>query len=84
GRPRRLVLKISYEPGFHVTMNGRALRVSRYDDLEMSVDVPGGSRGTVAVTYWPAAFTEGLIAAGAAAVLLAGWCAWPLVGRRRD
>lgn len=79
---RRLVLGLSDVPGFEVTDGGRRLSVSRHHGFEMAVTVPPG-RSTVRIRYWPAAFTRGLVLAAAAAVGLGGYCALPLLWRRR-
>lgn len=80
---RLLVLRITRVPGFSATDGGRSLRIRPYGRFEMAVRVPRGT-STVTITYWPGAFTAGLAIAAACLVVLAGWCALPLLaGRRR-
>ncbi len=77
---RLLVLRLTRVPGFTATAGGRALLIQPYGAFEMAVTVPRGV-STVTITYWPGRFTDGLVIAAIAMVVLALWCAFPLVRR---
>jgi hypothetical protein len=81
---RELVLAITRLPGFSVTAGGRPLRVRPYGRFEMEVTVPEGA-STVRVTYWPGAFTDGIVVAAASLLLLLAWSVLaPVLGGRRS
>jgi hypothetical protein len=80
---RVLVLRLTRVPGFSASAGGRSLPLRRFGAFEMAVTVPRGV-STVTVTYWPGRFTDGLVVAGVAVVVLALWCAVPLVRRRHE
>jgi hypothetical protein len=69
GAPQRLVLRITDTPGWHVTDDGRALRVQHVDTTFLAVSVPAGS-STVVATYEPASLEVGFVLALAALAVL--------------
>ena len=74
-----LFLRLTYEPGWHVSANGRSLEVSEYEGM-LAVRVPAGTTVVVA-HYWPRTFTEGIILSLLALVGLALWPLLPYAGR---
>jgi len=46
--------------GWHATLNGRPLPLSRYAGLMMQAEVPAGSDHII-LSYWPSSFTAGLV-----------------------
>ena len=91
-RTAPLLLRVTYEPGWRVTADGRALPVHEVGDLFVGVRVPAGTH-SVGLTYWPPGLSLGsaLALAAMAALLLAavlsspGW-GWSLelADRRRQ
>ncbi len=79
-----LELRVTAVPGWHATIDGRPLRLRRLDDVMLEASVPAG-RHVVRLTYWPSAFTIGLVAAAVALFgLLAGLIASRWRRRRAD
>jgi len=76
-----LVIRVTDVPGWTVTDAGRSLPVKPFGRVMMSVVVPAGTTA-LQLSYWPASFTDGLVAALATALGLAGWAAWPARRRR--
>jgi hypothetical protein len=80
-----LTLRLTYFPGWHVTVDGRALPVTETDGLFVGSTIPGGTR-TITVSYWPEGLTAGFaLALTAIALLVIGSAlvlAWP--GRSRS
>jgi hypothetical protein len=74
-----LVMHLTYFSGWHVTANGRPLRVVPYEGM-FEVRVPAGTT-QITAHYWPRTFTEGLVLAAAGVVGLGAWPALPLFGR---
>jgi hypothetical protein len=78
--PQVLRLRLTDVPGWHATIDGRAVPLERFAGVMLQVDVPGG-RHRVELHYWPATFTAGIVLAAGAAVALGG--AAVVGGRRR-
>lgn len=78
----RLVLRVTYVPGWHATVDGQAVPVSRYDNVMMSIEVPAGTH-VVQLTYFPGLFKVGLVVALGGVVFLVGVACVDLVRRRR-
>ncbi|MDA8033691.1 MAG: YfhO family protein, partial [Actinomycetota bacterium] len=76
----RLVVAVTAVPGWHASLDGRPLALSVRSGLWLTAAVPAG-RHTVTLSYWPVAFSIGLMVAGLAAVGLAA--AGIVAGRRR-
>ena len=75
--PSVLRLRLSDVPGWHATIDGKPVDVSRFARLMMEVRVPAG-RHAVELHYWPNTFTVGIILAlcsvfGLAIFLLLAW-----------
>jgi len=68
--PARLIISEFWYPGWTATVNGAAVAIDPANDALRSVAVPAGA-ATVTLTYWPATFTWGLIAAGVGLILVA-------------
>ncbi len=79
-----LRLRLTDVPGWHATVDGKAVPLRPFADVMMQLDVPAG-RHVVRLDYWPGAFTAGLVlAAGAAAALVgAGFIGMALRRRHR-
>lgn len=79
--PQVLRLRLTDEPGWHATIDGRPVPLQRFAGVMLQLEVPPG-RHTVELHYWPAAFTLGIILASGAVVglLVAFAVGW---GRRR-
>jgi hypothetical protein len=71
-RAAPLELRVTYEPGWRVTADGRTLTVRKVGDLFVGVRVPAGTR-SVELVYWPPGLSLGfaLALAAIAALLLA-------------
>ncbi|MGP8162637.1 MAG: YfhO family protein [Acidimicrobiales bacterium] len=69
-KPAELVLRITYEPGWHVTADGRPLAVHRYEGSFLAVTVPAGAH-TIVAHYWPRDLTYGIVLALLALLVLA-------------
>jgi uncharacterized membrane protein YfhO len=81
--PQVLRLRLTDVPGWHASIDGRPVPLSRFAGVMLQVDVPAGKH-TVDLYYWPATFTFGIVlAAGAAAGLIASLIV-SRARRRRD
>ncbi len=58
-KPTELVLRLTYLPGWHVTADGRALAVHRYEGSFLAVTVPKGTH-TLVAHYWPRDLSYGI------------------------
>jgi uncharacterized membrane protein YfhO len=81
-RPSQLVFRVSDFPGWHVTIDGRALPLSLYKGVMMKAPVPAG-RYLVHLWYMPKRLVIGTWLALVVLAALLGWVVWPLVWRRR-
>jgi hypothetical protein len=61
-----LRLRLTNLPGWHATVDGRAVPLTSFAGVMLQTTVPPG-RHRVVLTYWPAAFTQGLVLAAIAA-----------------
>jgi hypothetical protein len=80
--PAALRLRLTDVPGWHATLDGRALALHPYAGVMLQARVPPG-RHVVVLRYWPGAFSAGLALAGAAVVGLAALVTVAAVRRRR-
>ncbi len=67
--PTVLRLHLTDVPGWRATVDGAPLALRRWSGLMLEARIPAGHH-VVVVTYWPRAFTEGLVAAALAAACL--------------
>ncbi|MGH9917260.1 MAG: YfhO family protein, partial [Nitrososphaerales archaeon] len=73
-----LRLRLTDEPGWHATVNGRPLKLLPFDHVMLQARIPAG-RDLVELHYWPTTFSVGLVLAlcGALALVcllvVAGW-----------
>jgi len=77
--PSVLRVHLTDVPGWHASIDGRPLRLAPDAGTMLQARVPAG-RHVVALHYWPAAFTAGLVLAGVAVTGLVGGL---VVARRR-
>jgi hypothetical protein len=75
-----LRLRLTDVPGWHATIDGRPLALEPYAGIMLQARVPPG-RHVIDVTYWPGAFTVGLVVALVTVVTLA---IASILARRRD
>ena len=78
GKPALITFRRPFLPGYHATLNGRALPV-RSEGLMPQVELPPGSRGDLELTYRPRAILGG----GGITVLSLALLFAPLVLARR-
>lgn len=72
-RPATLVLRVTALPGWHLTVDGRPVRLRTYDGVMESTLVPAG-RHELRLWYWPSRLSVGFaLAAAALASLAAFW-----------
>lgn len=64
--PEALRLRVTDVPGWHATLDGRPIALKPFDGIMLQTKVPAGHH-TIVLTYWPSAFTLGLILAGLSA-----------------
>jgi hypothetical protein len=69
--PQVLRLRLTDVPGWHATIDGRPLRLETFFGFMLQARIPRG-RHQIELTYWPVAFTAGLVIALLAVLLLAG------------
>ncbi len=81
-RTGMLRLRLTDVPGWHATIDGRSVPLSRFAGTMLQLEVPAG-RHLVELNYWPSAFTLGLVLAGCAVVGLVGASTLSWVLRRR-
>ncbi len=66
-----LRMRLTDVPGWHATIDGRAVDLERFAQVMLQMRVPPGHH-VVELTYRPAAFDDGIVLAGASAVGLVG------------
>jgi hypothetical protein len=66
-----LRLRLTDLPGWRATVNGRPLRLRRFEGFMVQAVIPPG-HDVIEIHYWPTAFTVGLVCALVAVVALAG------------
>jgi hypothetical protein len=81
--PAVLRLHLSDMPGWQATMDGRPLPLQSLADFMLQARIPPG-RHVIELSYWPAAFSLGLIAALVTAIALAVALVVEAVWRRRS
>jgi hypothetical protein len=81
-RPAVLRLRLTDVAGWHATIDGRPLALSRFAGIMLEAVVPPG-RHVVVLHYWPTSFTVGLVLAGTCAVALALALGWTLRKKQR-
>ena len=70
--PEVLRLRLTDLPGWHATVDGHPVPLTRFAGVMLQANLPPG-RHQVRLYYWPAAFTQGIVLAAVAAVgLLCG------------
>jgi hypothetical protein len=77
--PQTLRLRLTNVPGWHATIDGRPARLQSFARVMLQMEVPPG-RHTIELSYWPAAFSAGLVLFGVAALGLSG--AWVISAYR--
>ncbi len=77
-----LRLRLTNVPGWHATIDGQPVPLVPFAGVMLQMKVPAGHH-TVALYYWPATFTAGLVLAGCAALGLVAAFSVALVRRRR-
>jgi Bacterial membrane protein YfhO len=60
--PQVLRLRLTDVPGWHASIDGRPLRLVRFNRVMLQAVIPGG-RHTVELHYWPEAFSAGIVVA---------------------
>jgi Bacterial membrane protein YfhO len=75
--PEVLRLRITDVPGWHATIDGQPLALSRFSGVMLQARIPAG-RHVIEASYWPSTFTLGLVlalisATGLTAGLLVAW-----------
>jgi hypothetical protein len=75
--PQLLRLRLTDVPGWHATIDGQPLALSRFAGVMLQARIPAG-RHVIEASYWPSTFTLGLIlalisATGLASGLVVAW-----------
>ncbi len=68
-RRSELLARITDVPGWHASVNGHTVPVERAAGTMLAIPLPAG-KDTVDLTYWPTAFTAGIIAAILAIIVI--------------
>jgi hypothetical protein len=76
--PQILRLRLTDVPGWHASIDGKPLRLMRYNRIMLEARVPAGTH-TIELHYWPDAFNAGI---ALAAVTVIGLVAALTLGRR--
>jgi hypothetical protein len=76
-QPQLLRLRLTDVPGWHASIDGKALGLERFSGIMLQARIPPGSH-VVELHYWPETFTVGLVCAagGAAGLALGGLFGW--------
>jgi hypothetical protein len=80
--PSQLVMRVTDLPGWHASIDGRALTLSRYKGLMLEAAVPAGPH-VIHLWYLPTRLVIGTWLALATLAALLAWAIWPLAWRRR-
>jgi hypothetical protein len=75
-----LRLRVASVPGWHATIDGRALPLAPYLTMMLQAHIPPGHH-VIELTYWPPRFTEGIALAAVAVVVIV---VVGVIGRRRS
>jgi hypothetical protein len=78
-----LRLRLTDEPGWHATIDGRPLALESYAKVMMQARIPAGDH-VIQIRYWPPLFTLGLVLAGTCAIVLLAAVSVALLKRRRE
>jgi hypothetical protein len=78
-----LRLRLTDVPGWHATIDGRPLSLEQFSGIMLQARIPPG-RHVIELSYWPTAFSVGLVLALVAVVVLAGVPLALMQKRRRD
>jgi hypothetical protein len=79
--PSKLVMRVTDVPGWHASIDGRALPLYRYEDIMLEAPVPAG-RYVVHFWYMPRRLVIATWLALVTLALLLSWVFWPQVRRR--
>jgi uncharacterized membrane protein YfhO len=79
--PSRLIMRVTDYPGWHASIDGRALPLSLYEGLMLEASVPAG-RYVIHLWYLPKRLVIATWLALATLAALLAWAAWPLARRR--
>jgi hypothetical protein len=69
--PQVLRLRLSNEPGWHATIDGKPLALESFAGAMLQARVPAGAH-SIDLYYWPSTLTYGMVLAGLAVVGLVG------------
>lgn len=78
-----LRLRLTDEPGWHATIDGRPLALQPFADVMFQARIPAGHH-VIDLHYWPTLFTVGLVVAAACAFLLLSLVVVSVRRRRND
>lgn len=81
-RDQVLRLRVTDEPGWHATIDGRPLELEPFAGVMLQARIPAGHH-VIQLRYWPTLFTIGLIVAGICVLLFVSYFVviW-VIGRR--
>jgi Bacterial membrane protein YfhO len=82
-REQVLRLRLTDEPGWQATIDGKPLKLVPYADVMLQAVIPPGDH-SIELHYWPPLFTVGLILAACAAALLLTASIMAMVRARRS
>jgi len=80
--PQVLRLRLTDVPGWHASIDGRQLPLQRFAGVMLQARIPAGHH-VIELSYWPVAFTAGLVLAGGGAAVLCGFGLVEFLRRRR-
>jgi hypothetical protein len=80
---QELRLRLTDVPGWHATIDGRSLPLESYAGVMLQAQIPPG-RHVIELSYWPTAFTIGIVLAALAALALVLALVLGMVSRRRS
>ena len=78
-----LRLRVTDEPGWHATIDGRPLPLEPFSGVMFQARIPAGHH-VIELHYWPTLFTVGLVVAGASVVLFVLFVIVSFVRRREN
>jgi len=67
----RVILARAWYPGWRAALDGRPLKLQPVGGVFVAAELPPGTKGELAFSYWPAGLSVGLVAAALGTVLLA-------------
>jgi uncharacterized membrane protein YfhO len=80
--PQVLRMRLTDVPGWHATIDGKPLDLQRFAGVMLQARVPSGHH-VIELSYWPGAFTLGIVLAICAALGLLAAIAIAIRNRRR-